>query len=125
MVDFGVGVGHGCGVSPGGGKSFPATSRISSRSGTSDEPYSVFRDRTSGCRMTARVMASSSMPSAMTASSGRSSGGTSVVTVSPGLDGFEFVVVDNAGKPALKFRDAQHEYEFEGTAAATASAGTH
>jgi CubicO group peptidase (beta-lactamase class C family) len=47
-------------------------------------------------------------------------GTTSVVTVSPGLDGFEFVVIDKAGKPALKFRDAQHEYEFEGTGAATA-----
>jgi CubicO group peptidase (beta-lactamase class C family) len=51
-------------------------------------------------------------------------GSISVVTVSPGLDGFEFVVADNAGKPALKFRDAQHEYEFEGTTAA-ADMGSH
>jgi CubicO group peptidase (beta-lactamase class C family) len=52
-------------------------------------------------------------------------GSMSVVTVSPGLDGFEFVVADKAGKPALKFRDAQHEYEFEGTPAAAAGAGSH
>ena len=52
-------------------------------------------------------------------------GSTSVVTVSPGLDGFEFVVADKDGKPALKFRDAQHEYEFVGTgAAASTPAGT-
>ena len=50
-------------------------------------------------------------------------GSMSIVTVSPGLDGFEFVVVDKDGKAALKFRDAQHEYDFVGAAAATA--GTH
>jgi len=53
-------------------------------------------------------------------------GSMSFVTVSPGLDGFEFVVADKDGKPALLVRDAQHEYEFKGAATgAPTQAGTH
>jgi CubicO group peptidase (beta-lactamase class C family) len=40
-------------------------------------------------------------------------GTTSFITITPGLDGFEFVVGDRAGKPILTIRDAQHEYVFE------------
>lgn len=39
-------------------------------------------------------------------------GSLSFVTVSPGEDGFEFVVVDDDGARALVLRDAQHEYTF-------------
>lgn len=40
-------------------------------------------------------------------------GTTSFITITPGLEGFEFVVGDRAGKPILTIRDAQHEYVFE------------
>jgi len=40
-------------------------------------------------------------------------GTTSFVTITPGLEGFEFVVGDRGGKPILTIRDAQHEYVFE------------
>jgi CubicO group peptidase (beta-lactamase class C family) len=36
----------------------------------------------------------------------------SYVTISPGVDGFEFVVADGQGSRALVLRDAQHEYKF-------------
>jgi hypothetical protein len=39
-------------------------------------------------------------------------GTMSFVTVEPGLRGFEFVVGEAAGKPALTLRDGQHEYVF-------------
>jgi hypothetical protein len=37
----------------------------------------------------------------------------SYVTISPGVDGFEFVVVDDKGARAMVLRDAQHEYRFD------------
>jgi len=37
---------------------------------------------------------------------------TSFVTISPGEDGFEFVVADKDGERTLVLRDAQHEYAF-------------
>ena len=40
-------------------------------------------------------------------------GTTSFITITPGLEGFEFVVGDRGGKPILTIRDAQHEYVFE------------
>jgi CubicO group peptidase (beta-lactamase class C family) len=39
-------------------------------------------------------------------------GTLSFMTISPGVDGFEFVVADAAGAKALVLRDAQHEYKF-------------
>jgi hypothetical protein len=39
-------------------------------------------------------------------------GTVSMVTIAPGLGGFEFVVSDRDGKPALVVRDMQHEYVF-------------
>ena len=39
-------------------------------------------------------------------------GTLSFVTVSPGEDGFEFVVADKGGARSLVLRDAQHEYAF-------------
>ena len=39
-------------------------------------------------------------------------GSTSFVTISPGEDGFEFVVAEHEGARALVLRDAQHEYAF-------------
>lgn len=39
-------------------------------------------------------------------------GTTSFVTVSPGVDGFEFVVADKDDARSLVLRDAQHEYAF-------------
>ena len=41
-------------------------------------------------------------------------GTVSLITISPGLYGFEFVVSQEQGKPALVLRDAQHEYVFAG-----------
>ncbi|TWI04669.1 CubicO group peptidase (beta-lactamase class C family) [Luteimonas cucumeris] len=46
------------------------------------------------------------------ASRSNDDGSTSFVTVSPGVDGFEFVVADKDGKRSLVLRDAQHEYAF-------------
>jgi CubicO group peptidase (beta-lactamase class C family) len=40
-------------------------------------------------------------------------GTVSMVTVSPGEDGIEFVIGAKAGKPILTLRDAQHEYVFD------------
>ncbi len=40
-------------------------------------------------------------------------GTTSFVTVSPGEDGFEFVVADKGDARSLVLRDAQHEYSFD------------
>ncbi len=40
-------------------------------------------------------------------------GTTSFITITPGLEGFEFVVGGRGGKPILTIRDAQHEYVFE------------
>src|SRR5690606_19874430 len=39
-------------------------------------------------------------------------GTISFVTISPGEDGFEFVVADKDGARSLVLRDAQHEYAF-------------
>ena len=39
-------------------------------------------------------------------------GTTTMYTVAPGLDGFEFVVCERDGKRALVLRDNQHEYVF-------------
>jgi len=39
-------------------------------------------------------------------------GTTSMITVDPALDGFEFVVAERDGKRALVVRDMQHEYVF-------------
>ena len=39
-------------------------------------------------------------------------GTLSFVTVSPGEDGFEFVVADKDNTRSLVLRDAQHEYTF-------------
>jgi CubicO group peptidase (beta-lactamase class C family) len=50
-------------------------------------------------------------------------GSLSFVTISPGVNGFEFVVADRAGKRSLLLRDAQHEYVFQ-EAAAPVAAGT-
>jgi CubicO group peptidase (beta-lactamase class C family) len=44
-------------------------------------------------------------------------GSLSFVTVSPGEDGFEFVVADKEGARSLVLRDAQHEYVFAEEAA--------
>ena len=41
-------------------------------------------------------------------------GSISFLTIDPGVDGFEFVVSDGAGK-RLTIRDAQHEYVFTGS----------
>jgi hypothetical protein len=41
-------------------------------------------------------------------------GSISFLTIDPGIDGFEFVVGDDAGK-TLTIRDAQHEYVFTGS----------
>lgn len=41
-------------------------------------------------------------------------GTLSYVTISPGVDGFEFVVADDEDGRALVLRDAQHEYKFDG-----------
>lgn len=41
-------------------------------------------------------------------------GSLSFVTISPGEDGFEFVVADEDGGRSLVLRDAQHEYVFSG-----------
>lgn len=40
-------------------------------------------------------------------------GTQSLITVSPGVEGFEFVVAGQAGTRALVLRDAQHEYRFD------------
>jgi hypothetical protein len=37
-------------------------------------------------------------------------GTTSMITIDPGVDGFEFVVTEKSGKRALVIRDMQHEY---------------
>lgn len=50
-------------------------------------------------------------------------GSLSFVTISPGVNGFEFVVADRAGKRSLLLRDAQHEYVFQ-EGAAPVAAGT-
>jgi len=50
----GSGVGQGMGVVPGGGNRSAATLAMAFRFGMSEEPYWVFLERTSGCRMTAR-----------------------------------------------------------------------
>jgi len=42
------------GVVPGGGNRSAATLAMAFRFGMSEEPYWVFLERTSGCRMTAR-----------------------------------------------------------------------
>ena len=34
------------------------------------------------------------------------------MTITPGMDGLEFVVAGRAGARTLLFRDAQHEYVF-------------
>jgi hypothetical protein len=39
-------------------------------------------------------------------------GGLSFLTIDPTLDGFEFVMGENAGKRMLTIRDGQHEYVF-------------
>jgi hypothetical protein len=39
-------------------------------------------------------------------------GTTSFMTISPGLDGFEFVTAERGGRRALVVRDRQHEYIF-------------
>lgn len=39
-------------------------------------------------------------------------GTTSLITIDPGTDGFEFVVGERAGKRVLVIRDGQHEYTF-------------
>ena len=45
-------------------------------------------------------------------------GTTTMYTIAPGMDGFEFVVAERDGKRALVVRDNQHEYVFvEGNAA--------
>ena len=54
---MGLGVGQGSGVPPGGGNSAAATARMAVRSGTSDDPYWVDFDATSGWRITTRVTA--------------------------------------------------------------------
>ncbi|HEY6209174.1 MAG TPA: serine hydrolase domain-containing protein [Gemmatimonadales bacterium] len=41
-------------------------------------------------------------------------GSLSFITIAPGIEGFEFVVSDSAGK-RLTIRDAQHEYVFTGS----------
>ena len=46
-------------------------------------------------------------------------GSLSFVTISPGVDGIEFVV-SNGPTPALVTRDAQHEYTFRATPPSTA-----
>lgn len=43
-------------------------------------------------------------------------GTTSLITIDPGTDGFEFVVGERAGKKVLVIRDGQHEYTFTETA---------
>ena len=40
-------------------------------------------------------------------------GTVSMLTIDPGLDGFEFVIGDKDGKRVLVIRDAQHEYVFK------------
>jgi CubicO group peptidase (beta-lactamase class C family) len=42
-------------------------------------------------------------------------GTTTMYTIAPGVDGFEFVVADREGKRALVVRDNQHEYVFLAT----------
>jgi len=42
-------------------------------------------------------------------------GTISMITIDPTVDGFEFVVGENAGKRILTLRDAQHEYIFNET----------
>ena len=42
-------------------------------------------------------------------------GSTALVTIAPGVSGFEFVVPEGLGKRALVVRDAQHEYVFTET----------
>jgi hypothetical protein len=39
-------------------------------------------------------------------------GSTSFITVSPSLNGFEFVAAERDGRKAPVLRDAQHEYVF-------------
>ena len=49
-------------------------------------------------------------------------GTTSMVTIDPGVYGFEFVITDRHGKRSLVVRDAQHEYVFvEGSPARAVS----
>ena len=43
-------------------------------------------------------------------------GTTSLITIDPGTDGFEFVVGERSGKKVLVIRDGQHEYTFTETA---------
>jgi len=43
-------------------------------------------------------------------------GTTSLITIDPGTDGFEFVVGERGGKRVLVIRDGQHEYTFTETA---------
>jgi CubicO group peptidase (beta-lactamase class C family) len=40
-------------------------------------------------------------------------GGTSIVTITPGIDGFEFLPGQDQGRPTLTIRDGQHVYVFE------------
>jgi hypothetical protein len=47
-------------------------------------------------------------------------GSVSFITIDPGADGFEFVVASGSS-PALVIRDAQHEYIFRATPAASAA----
>ena len=54
------------------------------------------------------------------ASRNNDDGSLSFVTISPGEEGFEFVVADAGGALSLVLRDAQHEYVFAEAAAATA-----
>ena len=35
-----------------------------------------------------------------------------MITIDPGVNGFEFVIADRDGKRALVLRDLQHEYVF-------------
>jgi CubicO group peptidase (beta-lactamase class C family) len=42
-------------------------------------------------------------------------GSLSFVTISPGEDGFDFVVTNNDKGPGLMIRDGQHEYRYEGS----------
>jgi hypothetical protein len=42
-------------------------------------------------------------------------GTVSFITIAPGMTGLEFVAGEAAGKRALVFRDAQHEYLFSAT----------
>ena len=39
-------------------------------------------------------------------------GTTTMYTIVPGMDGFEFVIAEREGKRALVVRDMQHEYVF-------------